>query len=69
VAAQTTTTIPPTVISRSITKYAPLALGVAALIVIVMMVRGTRKRPRYNAEREKELIRIREQIKRGDEHA
>jgi hypothetical protein len=68
-ATTTTTTIPQTVISRNITKYAPLALGVAALVVVAaMVVRGTKKRPRYNAEREKELIRIREQIKRGDEH-
>ena len=67
-AAVISTTIPQTAISGAIIlKYSSLALGIAVLVIIVIIVRGARKKPRYEAERAKELIRIREQIKRGDE--
>jgi len=47
----------------------PWVAGVVAVcIAAFLLLRGIRRKPRYQAERAKELIRIREQIKRSDEH-
>jgi hypothetical protein len=65
-----TTTIPQApALWSNVVKYAPLALGIAVVCVVILMIRRSGKRPRYQPERAKELIRIREQIKRSDEHA
>jgi YVTN family beta-propeller protein len=61
--------IPSYVIPNISLKYALLALGIVVIIMLAIAIRKRRKRQRYNPERAKELIRVREQIKRSDEHA
>ena len=66
-----TTTMPQqtTITGAQATKYVLIVLAVAAAGLLAGWLRGIGKRPRYNAERAKGLINIREQIKRSDEHA
>ena len=65
-----TTTMPQIIPSNiPIGKYAPWIAGVALVCIIAFLIQGIRRRPRYQEGRAKELIRIREQIKRSDEHA
>jgi hypothetical protein len=65
----TTSTIPQVSYMTTVIRYAPLILGIAAVCIVVFALRRMGKRPKYQPERAKELIRIREQIKRSDEHA
>lgn len=66
----TTSTIPQvTTTPINVAKYVPWAVGAAVVVAAAYLVRGIRRRPRYQPGRAKELIRIREQIKRSDEHA
>ena len=50
-------------------KYSALAIGLVVLAVITIMASRLRRRSRYSGEQAKELIRVREQIKRSDENA
>jgi hypothetical protein len=52
----------------AVMKYLPWIAGLAIVCIVVLMVRRSRRGPRYSVDRAKELIRIREQIKRSDEH-
>lgn len=67
--ASATTTIAQAPISgAAIVRGAEYVAGAAAIAIAVFLIISLRKRPRYKAERAKELIRLREQIKRSDEH-
>ncbi len=66
-----TTTVPQTVSSLPmvlIIRYLPWVAGLAIVCIAALMIRRSRRGPRYSVDRAKELIRIREQIKRSDEH-
>jgi hypothetical protein len=68
--ASTTSTVPQVAsyVAKTI-RYGIPVLGVAAACAIAYMLHRNGRRPKYQDERAKELIRIREQIKRSDEHA
>ena len=67
--AAITTTIPQAITSGAqAMKYVSVVLAVAAAGVVAGWIRGIRKRPRYDAEKANELIRLRERMKRSEEN-